>query len=150
MGFEGALPGMTTFVLGATDVHVGAALCDYLFERVGPDDVVHAVSSHRDDRADEADRRDGEDALNVVAVRLGAAVDVRTHRFARGNSPAEDLRRCADEVDADELVVGLRGGGGADPDVAGDATGPGQGGDVVSALLSTVDRPTVVVPVAPA
>jgi nucleotide-binding universal stress UspA family protein len=100
---------MTVFVLGTNSVHVSAALCDYLVDRVGPDDEVHAVNSQRGgDETDADDVRDGEDALNAVRSRLGETTTVETRQFVRGNGPAEDVLAYADEVDADEVVLGVR------------------------------------------
>ncbi len=100
---------MATFVLGTNSVDYSAKLCDYLADRLEPDDVVHAVNSQvgGDDTTSE-DVRDGEDALNVVASRLGGLADVETHQYVRGNSPSEDLLQCAESYDADELVIGIR------------------------------------------
>ncbi|SDM59960.1 Universal stress protein family protein [Halogranum gelatinilyticum] len=104
-----ALCDMTTFVLATNSVHTSAVLCDYLDDRLGEGDAVHAVNSHRggDDTSAE-DIRDGEDALNAVASRLSGVADVETHQFVREQSPAEDVLEYADEVDADEIVIGIR------------------------------------------
>lgn len=100
---------MTVFVVGVDSVHTGATLCDYLADRVDEGDAVHAVNSLRGgDATSSDDVRDGEDALNAVASRLGVGATVETHQFVRGNAPATDLLEVADEHGADELVVGVR------------------------------------------
>lgn len=100
---------MTTYVLGTNSVERSAKLCDYLVARLEDGDVVHAVNSHvGGDRTDGEATRDGNDALNVVQSRLGAFCTVETHQFVRGNDPATDLIQCAENVDADELVIGIR------------------------------------------
>ncbi|SFG50914.1 Universal stress protein family protein [Halopelagius inordinatus] len=100
---------MTTYVLGTNSVHRSAKLCDYLDGRLDDGDTVHAVNSHvGGDQTDGKDTRDGNDALNAVSSRLGAICTVETHQFVRGNDPATDLIQCAEEVDADELVIGIR------------------------------------------
>jgi nucleotide-binding universal stress UspA family protein len=101
---------MTTFLLGVVDVHGTAALCDYLGDHVDADDAVHVINSLVGGDATSAeDVRDGEDALNAARTRLaGTGADVETHQFVRGNEPHEDLLRYADELDADELVIGVR------------------------------------------
>jgi nucleotide-binding universal stress UspA family protein len=100
---------MTTYVLGTNSVHRSAALCDYLADRLSADDVVHAVNSHvGGDETSSADVRDGNDALNVVTSRLDGLCEVETHQFIRGNDPATDLLECAEDVSADELVIGIR------------------------------------------
>lgn len=100
---------MTLFVLGTNSVHHSAAIADYLDGRVGPNDEVHAINSQEGGDATSAeDVRDGEDALNAIQSRLGDATTVETHQFVRGNDPAEDVLDYADDVDADEIVIGIR------------------------------------------
>ncbi|AUX07867.1 universal stress protein UspA [Halalkaliarchaeum desulfuricum] len=129
---------MTTFVLATNGVHVSSTLCDYLDDRLEAGDTVHAVNSQRggDDTSAE-DVRDGEEALNVVSSRLGTLATVETHQFVRGNPPATDVLRFAEEIDADELVIGVR-----DRSPAGKALF----GSVAQKLLLNTDRPVVVVP----
>ncbi|ADQ66651.1 universal stress protein [Halogeometricum borinquense] len=100
---------MTTYVLATNHVDTSAVLCDYLLPRLGANDIVHAVNSlpGGDDTTSE-DVRDGEDALNVVDSRLGGFADVETHQFVRGNDADEDILSYVEEVDADELVIGVR------------------------------------------
>ncbi|RJX42167.1 universal stress protein [Halonotius aquaticus] len=99
---------MTTFVVATDSVHTSAALCDYLFDRVAEDDTVHAINSIHDEDADPEAIRDGKDALNAVASRLAAVTTVETKQFSRGNVPAEDILSFSEEVDADEVVLGVR------------------------------------------
>ncbi|SFR53806.1 universal stress protein [Halogeometricum limi] len=100
---------MTTYVLATNHVDTSAVLCDYLLPRLSEDDAVHAVNSHPggDDTTSE-DVRDGEDALNVVTSRLGGFATVETHQFVRGNEVVEDVLGYVEDVDADELVLGIR------------------------------------------
>ncbi len=100
---------MTTFVVATNSVHTSAALCDYLIDRVDTDDTVHALNSH----LSEADAgpeaiRDGQDALNAIYSRLGAVTTVETQQLIRGNVPAEDILSVTEELDADEIVIGVR------------------------------------------
>ncbi|MFC7043163.1 universal stress protein [Halonotius sp. GCM10025705] len=99
---------MTTFVVATDSVHTSAALCDYLFDRVAEDDTVYAINSLHDEDADPEAIRDGKDALNAVASRLAAVTTVKTEQFSRGNVPAEDILSFSEEVDADEIVLGVR------------------------------------------
>jgi len=100
---------MTIYVVGTDTVDTSAALCDYLNRRIDAGDTIHAVNSLRGGDATSAeDVRDGEDAINVVQSRLGATATVETHQFVRGNDPAADLLDYADDIDADELVIGVR------------------------------------------
>ncbi|MDR5671813.1 Nucleotide-binding protein, UspA family [Halalkaliarchaeum sp. AArc-CO] len=129
---------MTTFVLATNGVHVSSTLCDYLDERIEAEDTVHAVNSQRGGDATSAEAvRDGEEALNVVSARLGTVATVDTHQFIRGNTPAADVLQFAEEVDADELVIGVR-----ERSPAGKALF----GSVAQKLLLNTDRPVVVVP----
>jgi nucleotide-binding universal stress UspA family protein len=98
-----------TYVVATNSVHTSAALCDYLDGRVAADDTVHAVNSLQGGNAtDSDDIRDGEDALNTVASRLGGVATVETHQFVRGNEPVEDVLDLVRAEDADELVFGIR------------------------------------------
>ena len=82
---------------------------NYLEPHLDPDDAVHAVNSqHGGDETSAADVRDGEDALNAVRARLSAVANVETEQLVRGNDPAEDVLEYVEEVDADELVIGVR------------------------------------------
>lgn len=100
---------MTTYLVATNSVDTSAALCDYLQDRLTADDVVHAVNSLRGgDDTSPTDVREGEDALNVVNSRLLGEATVETHQFIRGSAPHEDLLAYAEEVDADELVLGIR------------------------------------------
>jgi len=100
---------MTTFVAATNSVHTSAALCDYLFDRVDNEDTVHAINSHLDEESvSDEELRDGEDALNAIYSRLGAATTVETHQFVRGNVSAEDILSFTEAVDADEIVIGIR------------------------------------------
>ncbi|WP_280537665.1 universal stress protein [Halopenitus sp. POP-27] len=128
---------MTTFLCPTNSVHASAASCDYLADRVDADDTVHAVNSLLGgDDTSATDVRDGEEALNVVAVRLAAAT-VETHQFVRGNDPAEDVRAAAESFGADEIVISLR-----DRSPVEEALF----GSVARRILADADRPVVAVP----
>jgi nucleotide-binding universal stress UspA family protein len=100
---------MTVYVVATDHVDASARLCDYLIDRIGGDDVIHAVNSlPGEDATDTRDVRDGEEALNVVFSRLGGFATVETRQFVRGNDPHEDVLELAREVNADELVIGIR------------------------------------------
>ncbi|RLM57321.1 universal stress protein [Halobellus sp. Atlit-31R] len=100
---------MTTYVLATNHVDTSARLCDYLLDRVSGSDEVHAVNSlPGGDATDSDDVRDGEEALNVVSSRLDTITTVETHQFVRGNEPDEDILEHAADVDADEIVIGIR------------------------------------------
>ena len=128
---------MTTFVVATDSVHTSAALCDYLFDRVAEDDTVYAINSLHDEDADPEVIRDGKDALNAVASRLAAVATVETEQFSRGNVPAEDILSFSEEVDADEIVLGVR---------KPTPTNKAAIGSVSEQVLLHADRPMAVVP----
>ncbi|WP_435183774.1 universal stress protein [Halobellus sp. EA9] len=100
---------MATYVLATNHVDTSARLCDYLLDRVSRSDEVHAVNSlPGGDDTSSQDVRDGEEALNVISARLAGVTTVETHQFVRGNDPHTDVLEHADDVDADEIVIGIR------------------------------------------
>ena len=129
---------MTVYVVATDHVDASARLCDYLIDRIGGDDVIHAVNSlPGEDAIDTRDVRDGEEALNVIFSRLGGFTTVETRQFVRGNEPHEDLFRLAEEVEADELVVGIR---------QRSRTSKVIFGSTAQRVLRESDRPVVAVP----
>jgi len=120
------------YLLATDSVHTTAAACDYLQDRAEADDCVLAVHVQSDEGDDP---RDGREALNVATVRLGTVADVDTEQ--RSGKPPEELLAAAEEFDADEIVLGVRGGDpGAESAV----------GSTARAVLGDADRPVVVVP----
>lgn len=116
---------MRTFLLAGGTVHAIAAGCDYLAERVGPDDRVIALSIR--ETATEVTERDAADALNVADVRLSGSVET-----VRGKDGLEtSIREIALEYDVDEIVLG----------VTEQATIDG-----TAVLSMDLDRPFVIVP----
>ncbi|WP_435127780.1 universal stress protein [Halobaculum sp. D14] len=126
------------FVLATNSVHTSAVLATYLQDRLDDGDEVHAVNSQRGGDATDADEiRAGEQALEAVEERLGDDVVVETHQLVRGNDPAEDVLNHADDVDADELVIGIR---------KRSRTGKMLFGSVAQDVLLQSNRPMRVVP----
>lgn len=129
---------MATYVVATDHVDTSARLCDYLGDRVGADDAIHAINSHPGgDDTDSRDVRDGEEALNVIRSRLGGVASVETHQLVRGNEPHEDALGLAREVDADELVIGIRQRSPSAKIVF---------GSTAQRILRETDRPVVTVP----
>lgn len=129
---------MTLYLVATDHVDTSARLCDYLVDRVGDADVIHAVNSlPGGDATDSRDVRDGEEALNVIFSRLGGFTTVETHQFVRDNEPHEDVLRQADEVGADELVIGIR---------QRSPTSKIVFGSTAQQVLRRADRPVVAVP----
>ena len=129
---------MTVYVVATDHVDASARLCDYLIDRIGDGDVIHAVNSLLgEDATDSQDVRDGEEALNVIFSRLGGFATVETRQFVRGNDPHEDVLELAREVNADELVVGIRQRSPSATIVF---------GSTARRILREADRPVVAVP----
>jgi nucleotide-binding universal stress UspA family protein len=121
---------MTHFLVATSSVHVTAAAADYLQGRLDPtNDEVTVVAVREPD----APGRDAGDATNVARSRLAAVTP--TTETVEGE-PTEELLAAVSEHDPGEVIVGPHRG------VEG-ATGPGS---TVQSLLSSVDRPIVVVP----
>ena len=133
---------MTCYVVATDYVDTSARLCDYLIDRVGPDDDVHATNSlPGEDETGTRDVRDGEEALNVIFSRLGGFTTVETRQFVRGNDAHEDVLRLAAEVEADELVIGIR---------QRSRTSKVVFGSTAQRILRQSDRPVVAVPLSTA
>ncbi|MFD1586569.1 universal stress protein [Halorientalis brevis] len=121
---------MTTFLVATASVHTTAAVCDYLNERVTPDDTVLVVS------VTEAgmDQRDAGDATNVARTRL---VDPAVETITEEGRPSDTVQELVAERGVDEVLIGPRRG---DPDAE-----PGLGGTAADLIVS-LDVPVVVVP----
>lgn len=101
---------MVDLLVGTDTTEASAALADYLAGTVDPADAVYVVNSlPGGEGTDSADVRAGEAAIDAIADALAdVPVTVETHQFVRGNQPVEDLLGFAAEVDADEVVIGIR------------------------------------------
>lgn len=123
---------MTRFLVVTTSVHVTAAAADYLDERLDPSaDEVVVVGVAQPGTPD----RDAADAVNVARSRLAAAGPT-TETRREDTAPAAVAAAVA-EHDPDEVVLGTNAG---TPDAEGLA---------VRDVLGALDRPAVVLPVAP-
>jgi nucleotide-binding universal stress UspA family protein len=122
------------YLAGTDSIHTTAAICDYLVDRVGPDDTVTVIAVAPPD--DPTARRDGEEALNVAPVRLATVGDVETD--LRTGTPAETLCEEAAAANVDEIVVGTHSG---DPEATRTL------GSTARQALADADRPVVVVPI---
>ena len=123
---------MPTYLLATASVHTSAAACDYLADRLDADDTVMVLGVAEPDAPD----RDAGDAINVARARLAPAT-VWTEQ--REGDPVTEILDLAADVEADEIILGQRGG---DPE--GETTGLGS---TVAAVAGETDRPVVVVPV---
>ena len=121
---------MTTFLVATASVHTTAAACDYLNERVTPDDTVLVVSVTEADM----DQRDAGDATNVARTRL---VDPTVETISEAGRPSDVIQDLVAERGVDEVLIGPRRG---DPDAA-----PGLGGTAADLIVSLA-VPVVVIP----
>lgn len=120
------------YLVGTDSVHTTAAICDYLEDRATGDDSVTVIAAVDDETA----RQDAREALNVAPVRLAAVGTVETE--VRDGEPAAVLATVADEIDADEIVIGAHSG---NPEATAEL------GSSAQALLETASRPVAVVPI---
>lgn len=97
---------MRTYVAGTDGVPASNAISDFLEPRVADDDRIEAIHVLIRDTAEK--RQAGQDALEVFEEQFAEGPSVMTHQFNRGKSPATELVEHADEVDADQIVSGLR------------------------------------------
>jgi len=119
---------MTEYLVATSSVHVTAAAADYLQSGLDPSEDNVAVVAVREDGT-----RDAGDAANVARSRLAAAMP--TTEIREGDT-VEELRAAIDDHDPDVVIIGANRG-------TADASGVGS---TATALLETVDRPVVVVP----
>ena len=121
---------MTDYLVAASSVHVTAAAADYLQGRIDPgEDSVDVVAVRDPDAPD----RDAGDAVNVARSRLAAAAP--TTDVLEGD-PTAELLGAIESRDPDVVIIGANRG----------TAGAGGVGSTATALLSTLDRPVVVVP----
>jgi nucleotide-binding universal stress UspA family protein len=121
---------MTTYLIATASVHVTAAAADYLDPRLDPgsDEVVVLGVVEPD-----APARDAGDAANVARSRLAAAgPTVETP----DGSPTAAIQDAVATHDPDVVIIGPNRG---TPDAEGL-------GSTARTLLSSLDRPVVVVP----
>ncbi|WP_436902137.1 universal stress protein [Halovenus halobia] len=128
---------MTKVLVGTDSVHTTAAACDYLDPRLGEADTVVFATVPEGPVSE----RDAGDAGNVARTRLiEPTVEIRTpDSLSDGETVTEALLRFAEELGADELLLGLTRG---DPETAGDPPG-----STVQHLLAETTLPVVVVTV---
>lgn len=123
---------MTRVLVATASVHTTARACDYLLDRLGPDDEAVVIGVAEPGLAG----RDPGDAANVARTRL---VEPSVETVTAEGDPAAVIRQVATERDVDEIVVGAARG---DPETRGEAPG-----STVRALLADPPRPVVVLAV---
>ncbi|MFC7227345.1 universal stress protein [Salinirubellus salinus] len=121
---------MTVYLVATASAETTTAACDYLLEKLTPDDAVYVLSVEEPD-VEEAT----ETAFEEAQTRLTEVAEVRTIR--RRGQPAQEIVALAREIGADEIIVGPR------RDAPG---GFSTIGTTTRAVLSTVEVPVFVVP----
>ncbi len=97
---------MTRIVAGTDSAETSEKMCDYLQSRLDEEDEVHVLNSLHGGN-DEEMVADGQQALSVFRERLGGEFDVETEQNTDASDPAHDILTAADELDADEIAIGL-------------------------------------------
>lgn len=121
---------MTEYLVATSSVHVTAAAADYLRERLDPStDTVTVVAVRESDTPE----RDTGDAANVARSRLATATPTVE---IRDGEPTEQLLSAITDHDPDEVIVGPHRG----------VAGTDGLGSTARTLLTSTDRPVVVVP----
>jgi nucleotide-binding universal stress UspA family protein len=96
---------MTRIVVGTDSTETSEKLCDYLHSRLDEEDEVHVLNSLHGGN-DEEMVAEGQQALSVFEERLGQ-FDVETEQNTHASDPAHDILTAADDLDADEIAIGL-------------------------------------------
>ncbi len=97
---------MTRIVAGTDSAETSEKICDYLDIRLNESDEIHALNSIHGGN-DEELVEEGQEALDVFRNRLGEEFDVETEQNTNASDPAHDILTAADELDADEVAIGL-------------------------------------------
>lgn len=97
---------MTRIVAGTDSAETSEKMCDYLQSRLDEEDEVHVLNSLHGGN-DEEMVADGQQALSVFRERLGGEFNVETEQNTDASDPAHDILTAADELDADEIAIGL-------------------------------------------
>jgi nucleotide-binding universal stress UspA family protein len=97
---------MAHIVAGTDGAETSERICDYLRSRLGEDDTVYAVNSLHGGN-DEEKVEDGREALGVFEDRLAETCTLETEQNTDASDPAHDLLTLADNLEADEIVIGL-------------------------------------------
>jgi len=97
---------MTRIVAGTDSAETSEKMCDYLQSRLNEDDEVHVLNSLHGGN-DEEMVAEGQQALSVFEERLGGRFDVEIEQNTDASDPAHDILTAADDLDADEIAIGL-------------------------------------------
>lgn len=127
---------MVTYLVGTDGIHTSTVLCDYLDDVVTDGDTIHALYALGETPSQEAVSR-GEEALAMFTDRFGETLGVILHKPIRRTPPAEELLITSNEVDADQIVIGLRQHNLAERVIS---------GSTAQEVLKNTPRPVIAVP----
>ncbi len=99
-------PSMTHIVAGTDSEETSERICEYLQSRLDRDDVVSVLNSLHGGNDEEA-VEEGQRALGVFEDWLSEEFDIEMEQNTDATDPAHDLLTLADELEADEIVIGL-------------------------------------------
>lgn len=125
---------MSTYLIGTDGVSTSEAICDYLADKITDDHLKVVVVAKVSDFLE----GNGQKALELFEDRFGETATVTTEQVYRGRSPGAELPLLADEIDADQIVVGLRRHSRTERIIY---------GSVSQALVKHVTRPLILVPI---
>ncbi|WP_458207610.1 universal stress protein [Haladaptatus sp. NG-SE-30] len=97
---------MTHIVAGTDSEETSERICEYLQSRLDRDDVVSVLNSLHGGNDEEA-VEEGQRALGVFEDWLSEEFDIEMEQNTDATDPAHDLLTLADELEADEIVIGL-------------------------------------------
>jgi len=119
---------MTQYLVATASAATTEAACEYLNEKLGPDDAVYVLTV---DVPDERDDRQA--ALDTAQVSLADVCEVRTIR--RSGDPDHEIVDFVTANEIDEIIMGPAREGGISSI-----------GSTTKAVLQNVDKPVFVLP----
>lgn len=131
---------MVTHLVGTDGIRTSTVLCDYLDDMVTDGDTIHALYALGGAPNQETVSQ-GEEALAIFTDRFGEALEVTLHKPIRQTPPSEELLITANEIDADQIVLGLRQHNVAERVIS---------GSTAQEVLKNTTRPVIAVPLATA
>jgi nucleotide-binding universal stress UspA family protein len=124
------------YLIATDSVHTSAAACDYLEDRLDPDDSVAVVT------ASGSNARDSEDALNAANARLLGRAELATDHVNASDDadPASAILTAAADRSVDIIIIG--------PHAGVPSAGPALG-STARGIIDAAEVPVVVVPLSP-
>lgn len=119
---------MTQYLVATASAATTEAACEYLNEKLGPEDAVYVLTV---DVPDERDDRQA--ALDTAQVSLADTGEVRTYR--RSGDPGREIVAFVQDNEVDEIIMGPAREGAISTI-----------GSTTKAVLRNVDKPVFVLP----